>query len=1098
MLKSLVGLVLLIAAATCQNNIDTRAPILRSVIGLRPFDYFSYSMVLHQRQANPSNRANSLATTSIIVSAPMQNLGGAVNTGAVWDCPVSQGPCTALNGDGTGADRRLHDTDVNAANENKTNQFLGGSMASNGDFFIVCAHRYKVLIGGFYYPRGRCYYSGRSLSGFTEHTPCDRFGGTGNGGTGVCNAGTSAVVTTDSGSGVFGVGAPGSYFWRGSTTRLQVQGNVFGNTPRGDDDALFGLLGYSMVAGRFADINRLDYAVGNPRYSLNTYLGRVTIVMNSASLAITNQPLNGQQMGEYYGFSLLAANMAGDGHDELIVGAPMFRSSNQAETGRIFVYSNTNGALSLVRTIVGTDGLSRFGYAMANLGDINGDGFDDIAVSAPFGSGSGSVFIYYSSATNTISPLPAQTITGTMVNLNLMNPTAVTGFGTSLASGVDVDGNTYNDLAVGSFKSQQVYLLRTRPLASVAVTMTPSKTVVNVQTEVDCPLPSGIMYACFVVTTCFTYSGPGVSSTLELDVTLFAERERLGNNLEQRIFFNNGITGQFPSMATNRVPAAIGVQSCFETTAYIQNGISDIFNGFVVEAVIVPPNLDPAATDGNPANPLNFGGFPVVSITGATSVQVETFKDCDGNTCTPNLSVSATELSFTGPSSNPNPTEFTVGAVSQINTQLTIRNTADDAFSAVLVLRYRTAQLQLQRVYNNTVIGQLTLSCTPSTDDEFTLQSCNIGNPLNSDAVLTVNALFSPRPELIGNEGTVTVLYTVDSLNDELAGNEADNSFSQGIPINARADISLDIPGVVFPESVSYSDVAPEGAVANVTQLGPSVRTTFVVRNRGPSSVPTVELTVMWPVRGSDSELHTFLYPASVSATSSATVVCDMTFVNPSMYALPVDGEDTAGEGGQGVAPGGRKRRRRRSVPEVGRKVKRQTVIDNSPDNTMATTQERAFSCADNVPTLTCQPITCSILGLQGGSSAQVEILAYADERYFASTIDRFTFTPTASVRIVNADYIVSASSPDSLANIRVIPAGTMNPVVEPPPFPWYAVVFPIIAVIIIIAAIAVGLYFCGFFRRDKHEEIKQKREELANLTENGVAPGEPEDGTKL
>ena len=38
----------------------------------------------------------------------------------------------------------------------------------------------------------------------------------------------------------------------------------------------------------------------------------------------------------------------------------------------------------------------------------------------------------------------------------------------------------------------------------------------------------------------------------------------------------------------------------------------------------------------------------------------------------------------------------------------------------------------------------------------------------------------------------------------------------------------------------------------------------------------------------------------------------------------------------------------------------------------------------------------------------------------------------------------------------------------------------------------------CGFFRRDKHEEIKQKREELANLTENGVAPGEPEDGTKL
>ncbi len=70
---------------------------------------------------------------------------------------------------------------------------------------------------------------------------------------------------------------------------------------------------------------------------------------------------------------------------------------------------------------------------------------------------------------------------------------------------------------------------------------------------------------------------------------------------------------------------------------------------------------------------------------------------------------------------------------------------------------------------------------------------------------------------------------------------------------------------VVFPESVSYSDTPVEGNIVNVTQLGPSVRTTFVVRNRGPSAVPTVELTVMWPVEGSETGLHGFLYPASVS-----------------------------------------------------------------------------------------------------------------------------------------------------------------------------------------------------------------------------------------
>ena len=68
-----------------------------------------------------------------------------------------------------------------------------------------------------------------------------------------------------------------------------------------------------------------------------------------------------------------------------------------------------------------------------------------------------------------------------------------------------------------------------------------------------------------------------------------------------------------------------------------------------------------------------------------------------------------------------------------------------------------------------------------------------------------------------------------------------------------------------------------------------------------------------------------------------------MTNINTAEYALPDEGEDTAGEGGQGVAPGGRKRRRRRSVPEVGRKVKRQANVDNDPDSTMPTTQDRAF-----------------------------------------------------------------------------------------------------------------------------------------------------------
>ena len=46
-------------------------------------------------------------------------------------------------------------------------------------------------------------------------------------------------------------------------------------------------------------------------------------------------------MGEYYGFSLATADLNGDGYDELIVGAPMYSIRGVPETGRIYIYLNT-------------------------------------------------------------------------------------------------------------------------------------------------------------------------------------------------------------------------------------------------------------------------------------------------------------------------------------------------------------------------------------------------------------------------------------------------------------------------------------------------------------------------------------------------------------------------------------------------------------------------------------------------------------------------------------------------------------------------------------------------------------------------------------
>ncbi|HEV7781202.1 MAG TPA: T9SS type A sorting domain-containing protein [Chitinophagaceae bacterium] len=94
---------------------------------------------------------------------------------------------------------------------------------------------------------------------------------------------------------------------------------------------------------------------------------------------------------------------------------------------------------------------SLYGLTVAGLGDVNADGFDDVAVSAPSmadvftGTGSltgvGAVFIYFGSATG-LPVNPSKTLQPT---------TAVTGalFGYSVAGG-DVTGDGINDIIIGA------------------------------------------------------------------------------------------------------------------------------------------------------------------------------------------------------------------------------------------------------------------------------------------------------------------------------------------------------------------------------------------------------------------------------------------------------------------------------------------------------------------------------------------------------------------------------------------------------------------------------------------------------------------------
>jgi Protein tyrosine and serine/threonine kinase/FG-GAP repeat len=232
---------------------------------------------------------------------------------------------------------------------------------------------------------------------------------------------------------------------------VSAAGDVNGD---GYDDIILGAYCHPYISG-----------VGcGPGRSYVVYGGEKVISNGILSLSGLNgsngYKLDGETSFDYSGWSVGAAgDINRDGYDDIVVTAP----NHASNSGRSYVVYGSNktvfgGALALSSLngvngykMDGETGGESSGYSVSSAGDVNGDGYADILVGAPYYANNvGRSYIVYGSN---------KTIPGGVLALSSLN--GATGYkmdgefsldrsGYSVSATGDVNGDGYDDMLIGA------------------------------------------------------------------------------------------------------------------------------------------------------------------------------------------------------------------------------------------------------------------------------------------------------------------------------------------------------------------------------------------------------------------------------------------------------------------------------------------------------------------------------------------------------------------------------------------------------------------------------------------------------------------------